>query len=160
MQPPKKQDAPDRKKRMAARRIVLAGLISACCAPACAAPLFYECAITQRDTRANWVSSSLGVIFDGSGAVQVIDGTILSHKGSPVPAKARDRGNKIVVRWQLSGLTDRLNTAVPKFVYTATITKATNAVTVLAKPVRFPQRFTGKGTCKTHTDGKLPKILR
>lgn len=129
--------------------ILLATIAALTAGPAAAVqgPLFYECDITKRQKGVDWVSPKLGVIVTKDGQVLVTDAVTQHYFDKPMPAKIRTRGDKMIVEWNLSGITDSSSQVVPKFFYRATINTANNSVILKAKPVGFPQGWTGRGTC-------------
>ena len=124
--------------------LALAALIST---PAMAAGVLYECDLNSK--RADgWVSQKMAFVFEDSGAVKVIDGVLLNFEIGPMNARVRTSGDVVGER-------------VPTFSYTAKLNLKTLGLSVLAKPVGYPQRFTGKGSCvKRNNASGFPKSLR
>ncbi len=113
-----------------------------------AQPTLYDCDITKRDKDVGWISPKVVVIMQADGSVLVSDSVILWHVEEPIPARARTRGDRLIVQWTLSGMVDAAQQIVPKFNYRATIDTADNSIVLRAKPVGFPQGWTGRGSCK------------
>lgn len=111
---------------------------------------FYLCEMKTKYPN-GWVSPSVGLIFDDAGGVQVIDGIIHNFIGEPVKASLRKRGDKFRITWHLSNLRDSLGQVLPKMRYLAEFDNETKEVTVAARPVGPPQRWSAKGTCKIRT---------
>jgi hypothetical protein len=127
------------------------GLAQGVAQPAAAAGVLYECDITDRQKKVDWVSPKLAVILPEQGQAQVYDSIILNFVGKPVPAKVRKRGDNLIVSWSLKGLRDSNEQTVPTFEYTAKLNTKTNAVHLTANPTSYPNRWTGRGTCKQRT---------
>ncbi|WP_243253590.1 hypothetical protein [Pseudosulfitobacter sp. DSM 107133] len=102
-----------------------------------------------------WVSPKVGLIFDDAGKITVIDGAILTFIGAPISARGRKTGDTYRVTWTIANATDAKGEVVPTFSYVARLNTSTQAISVVAKPVGFPQRFSAKGKCIPRT--KAPK---
>lgn len=127
---------------------------SALAAPVAAKGVFYAC--DMKVSRADgWVSPKVGFVFDGNGGVQVIDSVTLHFLGEPVPARANKRANKARIKWNIAAAEDSKGQRVPTFSYIARLDLETLAVSLVAKPVGFPQRFSGKGTCVIQKNAKI-----
>ncbi|MEH6521261.1 hypothetical protein [Sulfitobacter sp.] len=137
--------------------LALAALIST---PAMGAGVLYECDLNSK--RANgWVSQKMAFVFEDSGAVKVIDSVLLNFEIGPMNARARTSGDVSRLTWNIAGATDSVGQRVPTFSYTAKLNLKTLGLSVLAKPVGYPQRFTGKGSCVKRNNAKgFPKSLR
>lgn len=138
---------------------VLAVFLTAGAAMA-AKPMMYECSITEKHRKLDWISDTMAIVIGKDGKVSVVDNVTLQLTGGPVVARVlRNTAEKMKVRWVIKGALDSENLPVD-FNYDAMLDKATNAIAVYAKPIGYPNRFIGKGTCKVRTDGTLPRILR
>jgi len=127
---------------------VVGAVVFATAAPVNAAS-FYECDTDSKEAM-NWVSPKIGFIFDDAGKVSVIDGIIQTYFETPIAAKARKRGDKVRITWRIANAIDAAGERIPTFSYVANLNLVSKTVHVIAKPVGFPQRFAGKGTCKIH----------
>lgn len=127
---------------------------------AAAQSVLYDCDINQRDERVDWVSPKVAIIVDAAGTAQVVDGVILAFFEKPLRARIINRNGKLRVTWTVAGAYDSRQQKIPQFSYIAVIDSATNAIKLTAKPVGFPQRWTGKGQCVIRKDAKLPRTLR
>jgi len=122
--------------------------------------VMYECAITQKHKKLDWISDTMAIVVGKDGKVSVVDNVTLQIMGGPVAAQVlRNTAEKMKVRWVVKGARDSENVRVAEFSYDAMLDKTTNAIAVYAIPLGFPNRFTGKGTCKVRTDGTFPRIL-
>lgn len=135
------------------RPLVFGAVISLFASAATAKGTFFDCdmSVSRAD---GWVSPKLGIIFDGTGGVQVIDAVILNFVGEPIPARATRRGDMVRLTWQVSNLADSVGNRVPTFRYEARLDLKKRAVSVVAKPVGPPQRWSAKGTCITRKNFK------
>lgn len=118
------------------------------------AGIFYDCDMNTKRPD-GWVSPKIGLVFDDSGKVTVIDNVILTFVGSPITARARKNGDSYRITWVIANARDAKGEHVPTFSYIAKLNTTTQAISVIAKPVHFAQRFSGKGTCVSRT--KPPK---
>ncbi|WP_037916629.1 hypothetical protein [Sulfitobacter sp. 20_GPM-1509m] len=118
------------------------------------AGVFYDCDMNTKRPD-GWVSPKIGLVFDDRGKVTVIDNIILTFAGSPITARARKNGDTYRITWVIANTRDAKGQTVPTFSYIAKLNTMTQAISVVAKPVHFPQRFSGKGTCVSRT--KPPK---
>lgn len=132
---------------MLKRLVCVVGLVGALSTPAYAAEQFYECDLNAKRSL-GWVSEKMGFIFDGKGGVKVVDGIILHFLEKHIAAKARKNGDNLRITWNIPAATDRVGQKIPSMGYIATLNTKSMAVSVVAKPISFPQRFSGKGTCK------------
>ncbi|KEJ90330.1 hypothetical protein [Sulfitobacter donghicola] len=116
-------------------------------APAAAKGVLYDCKLDAKRAK-GWVSPTMAIVFEDAGTVKVADGALLHYVGHPVVARVRKSGDVARLHWNIAGAHDHVGQVIPTFSYTAKLNLKTLGVSVLAKPVGFPQRFTGKGTCK------------
>ena len=123
-------------------------------------PFLYDCEITDRQKRVDWVPERMVVIVVPGQPVRVIDPVILTFKEKPQPVRARTRADKLRLTWILSGLVDGAQQFIPSFQYTAVINTNTKAITLRAKPVGFPQSWRGAGQCRVMQEQQLPRNLR
>lgn len=136
------------------KSMIGAFLIAAALAgPATAKAQFYACK-TDAKVANGWISPSIGFVLDGKGGVQVIDSVILHFKGEPMAARVKGRGDKLRITWTIPAATDSKGERVPSFGYIATLDQKTKALSLIAKPGGYPQRFSGKGTCQLRKDAK------
>ncbi|WP_298861874.1 hypothetical protein [uncultured Sulfitobacter sp.] len=138
---------------MLSRVLCIVGLMSALATPAFAARQFYACDVDAKRSL-GWVSPKMGFVFDGKGGVQVIDGVIMHFIGKPVAARVRAQGDTLRITWSISGARDKAGQIIPGLGYIATLNTKTKSVSVISKSGSFPQRFTGKGTCKIRKNAK------
>lgn len=125
-----------------------------------APPVMYECSITEKRRKLGWISDTMAIVIDKDGKASVVDNVTLNFTGGPVAAQMlRNTAEKLKVRWVVKGARDSENVRVAEFSYDAMLNKTTNAIAVYAIPLGFPNRFSGKGTCKVRTDGTFPRIL-
>jgi hypothetical protein len=115
-----------------------------------AAGIFYECDTDSKEAF-NWVSPKIGIVIDDAGTVTVIDNIIKLYFGNPIKAKARKNGDKLRITWRVANARDSKGERVPTFSYVANLNTKSKKLHVIAKPVGYPQRFSGKGVCKTHS---------
>lgn len=126
--------------------MITALLWAALAIPAAAAGVLYDCDLNAKRTM-GWVSPKLAIFIDAKGGTQVIDGAILHYMGAPVTARMRQRGDVARITWNISGATDVNHNTVPTLAYEALLNVKTKAISVVAKPVGYPQRFSAKGVC-------------
>lgn len=112
------------------------------------AGVLYECDLKTPNNN-GWVSPKMAIVFEDGGGTTVIDAVILNFVGNPIPVRASKRGNNARLTWTIANAEDDKGQSVPTFSYVAQLNMATSAISVTANPVRFPQRFSGKGTCKS-----------
>lgn len=125
-------------------KIFAAALAALLGSPAIADAVLYECDIDARRAR-GWVSDKMAIIFDDKGTVRVVDGVLRHYVGVPTQARVRKTGDLVRLNWEIAGATDHVGQVIPTLSYTAKLDLKTLSVSVLAKPARFPERFTGKG---------------
>jgi hypothetical protein len=100
----------------------------------------------------------MAFVFEDNGSVKVVDGVLLHYVGNPIPVRMRKSGDVARMNWNLSAAVDNVGQRIPKFSYTAKLNLKTLNLSVLAKPVGFAQRFTGKGSCvKRNSTKGFPK---
>ncbi len=119
--------------------------------PAAAKSTLYDCDITERKKGVDWVSPKVVVIIEDTGKVQVVDGIIMHFHEKPMSAKVRRKGDVLRVQWTLAGISDSMNQNIPQMRYSADLNTKAKTMELLVKPVGFPQRWRGKGTCETRT---------
>lgn len=142
-------------------RTILAAALTIAGFTASAAPVLFECDVTEKHRRLGWIADKIVFVVEANGQVTVIDPIIQQFDQDPMIAKVTRNTNKTLkVRWALRDITNGSNQTATRFDFDATINKKTNRIAVYARPAGFPNRFSGKGSCKTHTDGKLPATLR
>lgn len=93
----------------------------------------------------------------------MINGVILAFVEEPLPARVRKRGDTLKINWIVPAAYDSRQQKIPQFGYSATFDTVTRAVSVLAKPVGFPQSWRGSGNCtprKNMSPRELSKLLR
>ncbi|MEM6305558.1 MAG: hypothetical protein AAF744_12635 [Pseudomonadota bacterium] len=117
-------------------------------ATAAQASVLYDCRMPGQAAN-SWVSPRIAMVFDTDGTVTVSDGIVLGVLGGPVEARASRNGDRIRVTWTVAGAKDNKGERIPKFSYEAQLSQSDNSLYVVAKPVGFPQRFSGRGTCNT-----------
>jgi hypothetical protein len=122
--------------------------IAALSGAAMAAPLTYTCALDVARAN-NWVPSQLVIQHDAdTGRVIVNDPIIIAMVGQPVEGKVDiDNAKRVTFLWELPKVKNRSGQFTPRFLYRATFIRATEAVSVLAKPAGFPNSFEGRGKC-------------
>ncbi len=137
--------------------LALAALMST---PAMAAGILYDCDLDSKLVN-GWVSQKMAFVFEGDGTVKVVDSVLLALDVGAVNARVRKSGDVARMHWNIAAAIDSVGQKIPTFSYTAKLNLETLSLSVLAKPVGFPQRFTGKGTCVKHNNAKgFPKSLR
>lgn len=142
-------------------RNILAAALTVLGVSASAAPVLFECDVTEKHRNLNWIEEKMVFVVAEDGKVTVIDPVILYFEKGPLNAKViRNNDKSLKVRWRVHTDRDSKNQRVAHFDYDATINKKTNRIGVNANPANFPNRFSGKGNCKVRTDGKLPATLR
>ncbi|MFT6676770.1 MAG: hypothetical protein ACJAVM_002975 [Sulfitobacter sp.] len=118
-------------------------------APA-SAGVFYECDMNTKHPR-GWVSPKVTFAFDAAGHVSVTDGVILWLYQKPLIARTRKKGEKLRITWNIANAEAGRGERIPTFRYIANLNTATKAVSIIAKPVGYPQRFSAKGLCTIKT---------
>lgn len=131
--------------------LVIATLLFSVFGQGSQAGVLYECDLKTPNSN-GWVSPKMAIVFQDGGGTTVIDGVILNFVGKPIPVRASKRGNDVRLTWTIANAEDDKGQSVPTFSYVAKLNMATSAISVTAKPVRFPQRFSGKGTCKSRKE--------
>jgi hypothetical protein len=129
-------------------------------APVLAKGVLYDCQITQRDKKAGWIASQIVVIVPETGQPSVVDGLILHFEGKPIPARIRDRGQDLLVKWSLQSAKDSTGRKVANLGYTARIAKADNSFRITGRPIGAPQTWKGAGKCTLRDQNSLQKKLR
>lgn len=120
---------------------------------ASAAPLLYECDMNEKHRNQGWVADKIVFVVGDDGKVTVIDPVIQHFGQDPMIAKViRSNDKTLKVRWVLRDTTTATNQRTPRLDYDATINKKTNRIAVSAKPHGFPNRHSGKGSCKVRTN--------
>lgn len=133
------------------KKLILAGL-SACLlgaaggASAQSGGLLYECDITKRDARVDWVSPKYAFVVQEAG-VSVIDQIILHFLEEPVVVRPRQRANGMQLRWTVAAEDSRKTVA--RMSYRAVLDTDKKTVSIRVTPVGFPQGWSGSGTCTT-----------
>jgi hypothetical protein len=130
--------------------LALAALIST---PAMAAGVLYECDLDAKRAK-GWVSNKMAFIYEDNGTVTVVDSVLLHYVGNPVEARARTKGDVSRLNWTIAAATDSNGQFIPTFNYTAKLNLKTLSLSVSAKPARFPQRVSGKGSCVKRNNAK------
>jgi hypothetical protein len=108
--------------------------------------LLYDCDITERNPRADWISAKFAFVVNG-GAVSVVDNIILTFEEAPAQAHVRQRGDALQLNWTVNVRDARRNTA--RMSYRARLDLKTKAVEIKVRPVGYPQSWSGKGQCST-----------
>lgn len=109
-----------------------------------------DCDITEKRDGLFWISDKIGIVITAAGEVIVSDQVILSFNDAPIKATVtRNTDRKMVIRWRVKDAVDGDNQQIGSFDYSATLTKATNRISVFADPVGYRNRFNGSGTCST-----------
>lgn len=107
----------------------------------------YECQLAQN--RINWIPTTLAIsINDETSEVIVHDNLTLALFGKPVTGELdTSNGRRETVKWRLDEINNGRGQFTAKMLYRATIIRGTNAITVYAKPVGYPNDFRGSGRC-------------
>lgn len=111
------------------------------------AAIFYECDLKTR-IHNGWVSPKMAFVFVDDGRAKVIDGITLAFLDESAEAKVTRRGDNLRITWTVANAKDDSGNYIPTFRYLANLNTATRAVSVVAKPVGYPQRWSAKGSCK------------
>ena len=136
-------------RRLSCATVILY-LVAALPTAALAAGFVYDCDLTDRRGSLGWVKPKTAIIMKSNGQVLVSDELILRYKGQPIPARvSRNTGRVLVVRWSLQGLVDIDKQRMPTMDYSARIDKKTGRIAVHGNPSDSPQKFVGRGSCKT-----------
>lgn len=108
--------------------------------------LLYECDITDRNPRVDWISTTYAFVVQDRG-VTVIDPVILSFMDTPVVTQPRKRAKGFLLRWTVAA--EDAKKTVARMSYRAELNTQAKTVTVRVTPVGFPQGWSGRGSCKT-----------
>lgn len=128
---------------------------------ALAAPVLYECDMTSKSRKSNWIADKMVFVVQEDGAVQVIDRHLLHFNDGPTTAKVRKKGSVLTMNWLLTGLKSVSKQRMPPAKYKAQLNTDTRLVTVYASSSAYSDaRVRSKGGCVVRKDAKLPKILR
>ncbi len=124
--------------------------------PAMSAGVLYDCDLDVKRAQ-GWVSNKMAFVFEDTGSVKVADGVLLHYVGNPVAARLRKKGEVARLNWNLAGAVDVAQQVIPTISYSAKLNLKTLSLSVSARPVGFPQKFSGKGTCvkRKNTKGFL-----
>lgn len=115
--------------------------------------ILYDCNITEKRERLYWIADKIAIVVMESGEVVVYDEVIMRFYNEPMSARVtRDTNRKLSIRWTLKDLVNSSNQHTSAFEYHAILNKASNKVSVYARPEGYPNRFTGKGACKPRTE--------
>lgn len=128
---------------------------------AAASPIMYECDMTDKRQKLDWVADKIVIVVNDDGSVIVVDDVIL-HFNDNKPMQARvgsKTKNKLKLRWAIKNARDSQNVLV-QFNYSSNLNLKTLKIVVYADPASFSQRWSGRGSCKIHTDAKALKSLR
>lgn len=128
---------------------------------ATADPVLYECDVKDKRHGLTWVADKIAIVANDDGSVVVIDPVILQYNDNkPMQARVSTRTtSKLKLRWKIANARDSKN-VLARFNYSAILNLKTLKIVVYADPVSFPQRFSGRGTCKIHTNANALKSLR
>ncbi|QUJ77278.1 hypothetical protein KDD17_04485 [Sulfitobacter albidus] len=127
--------------------LAAASLITVLATSVAAKGTFYDCDMNV-DVPNGWVSPKIGIVVDEAGKATVLDNIILTLLEKPLQVRARARGDSLRLSWQIAGAIDSAGQRVPTFSYQAWLDTKNLGLSVVAKPVGFPQRFSGKGRCQ------------
>ena len=125
---------------------------------AAAKPVLYECDLTKKVQKINWLSNKMMFVVDGK-KVQVVDGHVLYFMDGPTTAKATKRGDKLTFRWILSGITSKSGQRMKPSQYRLILNTKTNQFTAYANSSAHSATVRGSGTCKVRTNVRLPKVF-
>ncbi|MEL7097564.1 MAG: hypothetical protein AAGM84_01930 [Pseudomonadota bacterium] len=129
--------------------------------PAAAQNVMYDCQITKGGEAGTWIGTRLALIVEESGAARAVDNvTITFVEGGSAAARLTRRGDTLRFSWNVAGASDSRQQNIPTFTYTANLNTGTGAVRVRAKPVRFPQSWSGSGTCTPRSDMSVRELNR
>ena len=129
------------------RRIGIAALtaLALTAAPARAEGIF-ECSIAQHPDNGNWIAPTMVVSHKGDEAT-IFDGIIKQFIGNPIAAKIEtDNPVRTTFVWEVT--TKGVTNQTARMQYRLTITKADLKASVAARPPRYSNNFTARGTCK------------
>lgn len=129
------------------KHLMMAAAVCIAGAGSAGAGVFYDCDMDTK-IKNGWVSSKIGIVIDDAGKVTVIDSIILNVIGEPLTARATQRGDRMRITWNIANAKDSRGQHIPTFRYVANLNTKTQAISVSAKPVVAPQRWSAKGTCK------------
>ncbi|MDD9722466.1 hypothetical protein PVW51_17315 [Sulfitobacter sp. PR48] len=111
------------------------------------AATLYECDLRTR-IHNGWVSPKMAFVFEDDGRAKVIDGITLAFLDGSAEAKVTRRGDNLRINWTVANARDDAGNYIPTFRYLANLNTATRAVSVVAKPAAYPQRWSARGSCK------------
>ena len=111
------------------------------------AATLFECDLKTR-IHNGWVSPKMAFVIEDDGGAKVIDGITLAFLDGPAEAKVTRRGDNLRINWTIANAKDDAGNYIPTFRYFANLNSATHAVSVVAKPAAYPQRWSAKGSCK------------
>ena len=115
--------------------------------------VLYDCDITQKRERLFWIADKIAIVVKNNGEAVVYDEVIMRFYDTPMPARVtRDTDRKLAIRWTLKDLVNSSNQYTAAFEYQATLTKASNKISVFATPDGYPNRFQGSGTCTPRSE--------
>lgn len=129
-------------------RVLLALGLAVLPAQTAGAGVLYTCDL-QAQHALGWVSPKMSVVVQDSGQVVVADGPTLHFLGGPAAAQATRRGDNLRLTWNIANAKDDRGQYVPTMKYVAVLNTKTMRIDVTARPVGPPQRFLGKGVCKS-----------
>lgn len=132
------------------KNVMMAAALFIAGAGSAGAGVFYDCDMDTK-IKNGWVSNKIGIVIDDAGQVTVIDSIILNVIGDPLSARATQRGDNMRITWNIANALDSRGQLIPTFRYVANLNTKTRAISVIAKPVGAPQRWSAKGTCKQRT---------
>jgi hypothetical protein len=113
-----------------------------------AAGVFYDCDITNRRDKVDWISPKVAVIVQANGAVQVIDSVLINFRQAPATARVTRNTEKVLkARWSVRDARDSSGQEVPDFGYDLRLNKTNNTIVIGATPHGFAGHFSGRGTC-------------
>jgi len=145
---------------MWARQIIAAAAI-AFGAPVAAQSIMYDCQITKGGEAGTWIGTRVALIIDEQGKARAVDAVTLNFvEGGSAEAQVRKRGDTLRFSWNVAGAVDSRKQNIPTFTYSTNLNTATGAVRMRAKPVRFPQSWSGSGTCTQRQDMTVRELNR
>ncbi len=113
----------------------------------------YECDITQKKERLYWIADKIAIVVKDDGEVVVYDEVIMRFHNRPMTARVtRDNDRKLAIRWTLTDLVNSSNQFTSAFEFQATLNKASNKISVHARPEGYTNRFSGRGACIPRTE--------
>ena len=109
----------------------------------------YVCNIKPDGRDTGWISKTVAInIDDVTNKVLVSDAVILYFNKKPIEGKLSLYSSKrVTVTWEVRGAKDRRNRNVARFMYRATIYRATNKMIISARPTGYENTFGGSGRC-------------